>query len=327
MSAGNTNQVAPQTFRHVLGQENVTKTLEMMTKSYFNDRAAGRRSSLPHLVFTGASGTGKTLMASILGKELATHMVECSGEAFFHVCTINEILLDLQEGDLLFIDEIHAVSDVAQTILLKALAEGKLSIEGGKSGKPKTIELAPFLCVGATTDEFKLHPAVLQRFFRLRFQPYSEGDLCKILLQRLPALQWQVEPGVLEMIASRSKRTPRIALKLLQSVYMMSRASNEEVITIAHVKEVMDMLQIDDRGLDPLEQLVLKTLADNGGGPIRLNVLAAKLGGISPHTLSAVVECDLIQQGLIDKKNDGRILTLKGWEHVHSTGLFDGPAF
>ncbi len=321
-----TSQVAPQTFQHVLGQENVVKTLDMMVRSYFNDRQANRKASLQHMIFCGPSGTGKTLMADVLTKELAMRKYEVSGEAFCHAIEINQILLDLCDGDILFIDEIHAISTVAQTILLKALAEGKLSLDGSRAGKPKTIELAPFICVGATTDEFRLHPAVLQRFFRLRFQPYSEADLCKIMLQRLPGLQWQVEPGVLEMLASRSKRTPRIALSLLQSVYMRSRSSNEEVLTLDHANEIMELLQIDGRGLDPLEQQVLKMLAENDGKPLRLNVLASKLG-ISPQNLSQVVELDLVQQGLIDKQQDGRVLTPKGWAHVRASGLVDGSLF
>lgn len=313
------SDIQPAILEHLVGQQKVISVLRTHLNAYWNDSAAGRNPKLSHLLFCGPAGTGKTEMANVLAKELFLPLVVVTADALSSSQSCCRTLMELEEGSILFIDEIHSLSRfaVAETILLKALAEGKVCLGGGRTGKPTIVELPRFCCIGATTDPWSLHPAYIQRCTVLHFDFYTMEELTEIARRRTQALAIQYEPGVLEELAKRAKDTPRIVLALLSGCHKMARSLNADIISLAHVAATMHQLGVDDIGLDQQEQRYLRILA-NAGGCLRLNVLAMRLG-VPVRTITRMVEPFLVRQGLVCTSDRGRELTTKGTEYLKGT--------
>lgn len=306
----------PCVLEQLVGQQKVLSVLRTHLDAYWNDRAAGRNPVLNHYLFAGPPGSGKTQVANILAKELAVPLVTVTADAMSNAQNTHRILMELEPDSILFIDEVHSLSrfPVAETILLKALAENKVCLGGRSSRKPTTVELPRWCCVAATTDAWSLHPATRQRFITLNFDFYSTAELTEIARRRAKAMSMEYEPGVLDELAKRAKETPRICLALLKACHKTARSQNTDAITMQHVQKTMEQLAIDDMGLDSLERKYLDLLV-NGGGCVRLNVLALRLG-LPARTLTRMVEPFLVRQGLVCTTERGRELTLKGTEYL-----------
>jgi len=229
------------------------------------------------------------------------------------------MLLEATDDTVLFIDEAHLLSDHAQTTLFRAVEERKLFLPKGPTARSHTvIPLSRFTLALATTDAHGILGPLLDRMkLVLHFEFYSAEELAELCRQRAQAMQWNVEPEVFPLIAGRSKSTPRLALRLLESCYRTSRAEGSDVITGEHFHRTVLLEGLDrELGLDKSEQAYLRLLASGEGKPLRLNLLASRLG-LPAQTLSGVIEPYLLREGLIDRIEAGRTLTDKGDEYVH----------
>jgi len=253
--------------------------------------------------------------ANIIKEELATDMVEITGDSLTNNQSLNKLILSLEDDQILFIDEIHLLHRSLLGTMLTALSQQKVCIRRDSSGKkPITIETPRFWCIGATTDPWTLPNPLRQRFTVLNFEYYSESELVKLLTQRSRAMGLEVEGGVLEALAKRGKETPRICISHLRACHRTARSENDSVVRLEHVHKTMQMLQIDDLGLDATERGYMRELS-KAGNTVRLNVVASKLG-LPTRTVSQIVEPYLLRRDLIEKHANGRMLTRKGIQHL-----------
>jgi len=240
------------------------------------------------------------------------------GQSLKGMSDLNELLLGAGEKDVVHIDEAHELPKEQQTALYLALDQKKLFVRGSKS-KPQAIPIADFTLLLSTTDEYRLLQPLRDRMkLLLRFEFYTEEELNTLLVQRCQALGWNVGAEVQPLIAQRSRGTPRLALRLLQSCRRVCRATGETAIKPDHLEKACLLEQIDTLGLGPTEQHYLRILGD---GPIRLNVIASMLG-LPARTVSQVTEPFLLRIGLMMKDDMGRReLTEKGREHLARQGV------
>lgn len=284
MNENETNQTdlndhQPQVLEQLVGQQKVMAVLRTHLDAYWNDRAAGRNPTLGHMLYAGPPGVGKTQVANVLARELAVPITVVTADGIGTAQVCHRTLMEIEQDSILFIDEIHSLSrfPVAESILLKALAENKICLGGGRTAKPTTIELPRFTCIGATTDPWSLHPATVQRFTVLNFDFYTVEELTEIARRRAKSMQIECETGVLEALAVRAKQTPRICLALLKASHKTARSENTDAVTLAHVGKTMEQMGVDELGLDSIERRYLGLLTE-AGGCLRLNVLALRLG-------------------------------------------------
>ncbi len=311
------NDAAPKALNEIVGQERAIEALKMYLSAYHNDRTAGKHSSFGPVCFSGPPGTGKTLIARSLHNELKKKtVIETIGENLDKKSELYPLFLGADDETTIFIDEAQGMSSRAQNILLKVLAEGKLCVPKGRfSNDTHHIPLARFVTIIATTHEHMLQAALRSRMrVHCRFEHYGIDDLVTITKQRADALRWEYESDdMLQMIAVRSKKNPRQALRHLQMCWNVARSHNTDVITLEHARQAFDLSEIDELGLDHLEREYLRLLTVSS--PLRLNVLAARLE-LPSRTIQDVVEPYLMQEGLIEKEAAGRLVTAKGRDHI-----------
>ena len=244
---------------------------------------------------------------------MASDFHEVLGQSIKTTADLNAILLAAKQRDVVHFDEAHELDKRFQTALYLAMDQQKIVVNGGR--RPQTIPIADFTLLLSTTDEYHLLQPLRDRMkLVLRFDFYSNEDLIVMLEQRTKALRWEVDESVALNIANRSKGTPRLALRLLQSCRRVCRSEGETTIRVPHLDRACDLEQIDERGLGPCEQKFLRILEDGGS---RLNVIASTLG-LPARTVSHVIEPFLIRAGFIVKDDQGRRqLTALGREHLH----------
>jgi len=316
--AASIDSASPRILEHMVGQRRAVGILRATIGAYFRDRADGRKPSIDNLLFSGPAGTGKTASAKVLASECASELIEVTGESILSGRELRKLLLSLAEDQVLFIDEIHTVRGSAEAILLKALGERTICLNEGPLGRqPKVLPLTRFKCIGATTDPWCLSSPLRQRFVIVNFQYYTDDELTQLLEQRVRALGWDVEDGLLGELVKRGKQTPRICLQLLQACYRQARSENSETVTLDHMYRTMELFDIDAAGLDGVEQGYIRLLAQSDE-PLRLNIIASRLG-LPTRTVSRITEPALLRQGFIEKRQDGRVLTQKGMEHLRSS--------
>lgn len=305
--SGDINDASPTSLNHIVGQQSVKDQLTVALDAAFED---GRR--LDDALLVGPPGTGKSQVASILSLELATVCHETLGQSITSASDLNALLLGAKDNEIVFIDEIHELQKVYQTALYLAIDKRRVCVIGSKA--VQNIPLAEFTLLLGTTDEYCLLQPLRDRMkLVLRFQFYSVDELMRIVAHRAKALEWDVDELVPPMIAQRSRGTPRLALRLLQSCRRVCRANGEHAITLDHLRRACALEQIDELGLGTTEQQYLRFLAD---GSSRLNVVASMLG-LPSRTVSEVTEPFLIRAGLVLKDDQGRRqLTSEGREHV-----------
>ena len=309
---------APTSIRHLIGQRSVVEQVAVALDAAFEDG-----NSMDSALLVGPPGCGKTLLAHVVAKEMASELHEVLGQTLKGPAELNALLLQAKHRDVVFIDEAHEIPKSIQTALYLALDQSRILLPNGKEGSSTAIPLASFTLLLATTDEYGLLQPLRDRMrLNLRFSFYSSDELTELLLRATQRLDWRVDDAVLPMIAKRSRGTPRLGLRLLQSCRRVCRSEGAETITHDHFRRACDLEQIDDLGLDTTERRYLEILAD---GASRLNVISSMLG-LPSRTVSTVSELFLIRAGLIVKDDQSRrMLTAKGRGHISKT-LHDGEA-
>lgn len=305
----------PRTLEEYVGQEEMKRSLRV-----FIAAAKGRSEALDHVLFHGSPGLGKTSLSHIIAGELGVNIRSTSGPVIEKPGDLAAILTNLQPKDVLFIDEIHRLNHVVEEILYPAMEDYELDIiiGQGPSARIMKIPLPPFTLVGATTRTGLLTPPLRDRFgVILRLDFYKPEDLYKIVVRSAGILEIPTkDEGALE-IAKRARGTPRIANRLLRRVRDFAEVEADGVITQKVASRALDMLEVDEQGLDKMDRFIMHTIIEKfDGGPIGLSSLCAAVGE-EKGTIEDVYEPFLIQSGYIKRTPQGRVATRRAYLHLH----------
>lgn len=307
-------QLRPRRYEEFIGQKPIIENLRL-----FIEAAKMRDESLDHVLIHGPPGLGKTTLAYVIATELGVNLKCTSGPAIERKSDLAAIITDLQPRDVLFIDEIHRLSRVVEEALYPAMEEYKLDIIVGEGPHAKSIklDLPPFTLVGATTRAGTITSPLRSRFgitFRLQF--YNEEEMKQIVFRSARILNIEITDEGAREIAARSRRTPRIANRLLRRVRDFAQVKANGVIEGETARQALAMFEIDERGLDVMDRQFLSVIIDKfNGGPVGLNTLAVALGE-DQDTIEDVFEPFLIQEGFLDRTPRGRVATPLAYKHL-----------
>ncbi len=305
----------PRSTSEFIGQRETLDQLSLAIQA-----ARGRAEALDHVLLYGPPGLGKTTLAHIIAAEMGKSIKTTSGPLLERKDDLAALLTDLNEGDILFIDEIHRLSRVVEECLYPALEDYKLDILIGEGPHAKAIklQLPPFTLVGATTRTGMLSAPLRTRFglmFRLNF--YDQPDLESIVTRSAGLLGAELEPDGAAEIARRGRGTPRIANRLLRRVRDWAQVRGDGRLSADAARAALSLLQVDHLGLDPMDRMLLEALIDKfNGGPVGLNTLAIAIGE-EEDTLIDVFEPYLIQIGFLTRTPRGRVATPRACEHMN----------
>lgn len=304
----------PKFFSEYIGQESVKTNLNITIKA-----ALKRQETIDHVLFYGAPGLGKTTLAHVLANELKANIKITSGPAIEKSGDLAAILTNLGEGDVLFIDEIHRLNRSIEEILYPAMEDYALDLIMGKGPGARTLrlDLPRFTIIGATTKASLLSAPLRDRFGIIHHLDFYEPeDLEKIIKRSAGILQVEIEEKAMSLIAERSRRTPRIANRLLKRVRDFSEVEGNGSIDAKICLQALEVLKVDKFGLDYVDRKILRTIIDKfSGGPVGLNTLAAATGE-DTATIEDVYEPYLMQIGFLDRSPRGRIVTHRAIEHL-----------
>ena len=305
----------PKTLAEYIGQEKAKENL-----SIFIQAARKRQESLDHVLLHGPPGLGKTTLAGIIAQEMGVNIRITSGPAIEKPGDLAALLTNLNEGDILFVDEIHRLNRSVEEILYPAMEDYALDIIVGKGPSANSIrlDLPHFTLIGATTRAGQLSAPLRDRFgVTLRLELYTPEELAKIVTRSAGILNCDIVPEGAYEIARRSRGTPRIANRMLRRVRDFADVKADGVITKAVADEALCALEIDYLGLDPVDRRMMAAIIDNyNGGPVGLETLAATIGEESV-TLEDVYEPYLMQLGFLTRTPRGRCVTQKAYQHLH----------
>lgn len=307
----------PRSLEEFIGQPKVRDQLSLVLNG------AKRRGVTPdHVLLSGPPGLGKTTMAMIIAYELGTSLRMTSGPALERAGDLAAMLSNLMEGDVLFIDEIHRMARPAEEMLYMAMEDFRIDVIVGKGPGATSIplELAPFTLVGATTRSGMLTGPLRDRFgFTAQMEFYDTPDLTKVVTRAAKILGVSIDADAASEIASRSRGTPRIANRLLRRVRDYAEVYAEGHITLEAAKAALVVFDVDERGLDRMDNAVLNALVSTyGGGPVGISTLAIAVGE-EPSTVEEVCEPYLVRAGMITRTGRGRMATRAAWEHLGLT--------
>ena len=304
----------PKTLDEYIGQEKTKKTLQV-----YIEAARQRGDSLDHVLFYGPPGLGKTTLSGIIANEMGTHLKVTSGPAIERPGDMAAILNNLQEGDILFVDEIHRLNRQVEEVLYPAMEDFVIDIMIGKGASARSIRLSlpRFTLVGATTRAGLLSAPLRDRFGVVQhLEFYSQKELTTIVLRSAEVLQVRIDEKGAKEIAKRSRGTPRLANRLLKRVRDFAEVKYEGVITHDVACFALDLLEVDSYGLDKVDRLILQTLILNfDGGPAGLDTLAAAIGE-DAGTLEDVYEPYLLKNGFLNRTPRGRTATPLAYRHL-----------
>ena len=309
------SSLRPKTLAEYIGQEKAKENL-----SIFIQAARKRQESLDHVLLHGPPGLGKTTLAGIIAQEMGVNIRITSGPAIEKPGDLAALLTNLNEGDILFVDEIHRLNRSVEEILYPAMEDYALDIIVGKGPSANSIrlDLPHFTLIGATTRAGQLSAPLRDRFgVTLRLELYTPEELAKIVTRSAGILNCDIVPEGAYEIARRSRGTPRIANRMLRRVRAFADVKADGVITKAVADEALCALEIDYLGLDPVDRRMMAAIIDNyNGGPVGLETLAATIGEESV-TLEDVYEPYLMQLGFLTRTPRGRCVTQKAYQHLH----------
>lgn len=304
----------PTNFDEYIGQERLKKNLKLAI-----DAAKKRDESIDHVLLYGPPGLGKTTMANVIAREMGANIRITSGPAIEKAGDLASIVTNLQDGDILFIDEIHRMPRSVEEILYSAMEDFKLDIVIGKGPAARSVrlDLPHFTVIGATTRTGSLAAPLRDRFghiYRLEF--YKPKEISKIILRSSNLLGSNIEKAASDILSTRARLTPRIANRILKRVRDYADVKGNGVIDSKTVKEALEMLEIDELGLDAADRNLLKSVIENyGTRPVGLNTMAA-LTGDETATIEDFYEPYLMQIGFLQRTPRGRIITKKAFEHL-----------
>jgi len=297
----------PKRLSEFIGQEKLKKNLEI-----FITAAKKRNEMIEHILFTGGPGLGKTTLALIIAEEIKAKIKIISGPAIERAGDLAAILTSLNEGEILFIDEIHRLNPSIEEILYPAMESYVLDLVVGKGAMAETIriKLPRFSLIGATTRPSLLTSPLRDRFgmiYNLDF--YKEEEIEKIIARSAKILNIKIDQSAIKEIAKRSRNTPRVANRLLKRVRDFAQVKEKEVIDQSVAKEAFELLEIDELGLTEADRRFLKIIAEKfNGGPTGIKTLSAALGE-EEETIEEIYEPYLMRIGFLDRTPRGRVIT------------------
>ncbi|MDN3504520.1 MAG: Holliday junction branch migration DNA helicase RuvB [Rhabdochlamydiaceae bacterium] len=307
-------QLRPSHLQEFIGHSQVKERLDV-----FINAAKQRGDHLGHTLLYGPPGLGKTTLANILAKEMGTNLVVTSGPALEKAGDLAGLLTNLQEGDIIFIDEIHALPRNIEEYLYPALEDFTLDlmIDSGANARSIQVSLNPFTLVGATTRAGLLSSPLRSRFnFVARLDYYTPKELDEILIRSAKILKLNIERDATNEISNRSRGTPRIANNLLKWVRDYVQIKSNGVANKIAVKKALDMLAIDHQGLDEMDKKILNVIIQQySGGPVGIKTLAAAIGE-EMQTIEEVYEPFLMMKGFIKRTMRGREATKNAYRHL-----------
>ena len=303
----------PRRLDEFIGQANMKEQLTIAL-----DAAKGRGEALDHVLLVGPPGLGKTSLAHIIREELGVGIRSVAGPALERK-DVAAILTAVEARDVVFVDEIHRLSRASEEILYPALEDFRLDIVMGQgtAARTLTLDLPPFTLVGATTRTGLLTSPLRDRFgmtFRLDY--YDDGELAAIVRRSAGILGVEIAAEAADEIAGRARGTPRVGNRILRRVRDVAEVRHEGAITTAIAREALELLEVDEAGLERLDRELLRSIVEKyDGGPVGLNTLAAALGE-EPDTIEYVYEPYLLQLGFIQRTPRGRTITALGRTHL-----------
>ena len=313
----------PKQLTDYVGQEKAKENLSIYIKA-----AKQRGEPLDHVLFYGPPGLGKTTLAGIVANEMGVNIRVTSGPAIEKQGDLVAILSNLEQGDVLFIDEIHRLNRTVEEILYPAMEDGKIDIIIGKgpSARSYQLSLPKFTLIGATTRAGQLSAPLRDRFgVILRLEMYTPEELSQIVKRSSKILNIPVDDEGAYQIASRSRGTPRIANRLLKRSRDFAEVKYEGVITAEAAASALNSMEIDELGLDSIDRRLLTTMIKNyNGGPVGLETISAAIGEESV-TIEDVYEPYLMQIGFLARTPRGRIVTPAGYKHLGFENNTDNP--
>lgn len=309
------NTLRPKDFKNYIGQDRLKKNLKLAI-----DAAKKRGEPVEHILLYGPPGLGKTTMASIIAGEMGAQIRITSGPAISRAGDLASLLTNLQDGDILFIDEIHRLARSVEEVLYSAMEDYKLDIMLGKgpSAKSLRLDLPRFTLIGATTRTGALAAPLRDRFGHLhRLEFYNNDEIAQIINRSAEILGVKIQKDAAKKIATRSRLTPRIANRLLKRVRDYADINGDGIIDTVIADQALAMLEIDHAGLDPADRRLIETIIENhAGGPVGVETLAA-ITGDERSTIEDFFEPYLLQIGFLERTPRGRKVTPKAYRHLN----------
>jgi holliday junction DNA helicase RuvB len=322
------NNIRPSEIAQFAGQPQTIENLRIFIKA-----AKQRGEALDHILFHGPPGLGKTTLSRIVANELNVNIKETSGPVIEKPGDLAGLLTNLETNDVLFIDEIHRLSNVVEEYLYAAMEDYRIDImiDSGPAARSIQIDINPFTLIGATTRSGLLTAPLLSRFgIKSRLEYYDTATLKNILLRSSGILNTKLTSDAAQEIAGRSRGTPRIANGLLRRVRDFAQVLGNGVIDMAITEHALNALNVDAYGLDEMDNRILSTIIDKfKGGPVGITTIATAVGE-EPGTLEEVYEPFLIKEGFIMRTARGREATEKAYKHLGRkprTNMGDGMLF